>query len=84
MQLWNIQQQIVECVEVYYKRQLKLANCLHVRATNVFLTIVLSVGLLPYLKLTTTSMKKYTLIKHKEAIIICEESGHVSWIRMFY
>jgi hypothetical protein len=36
MQLCNIQQQIVECVEIYYECLLKLANCLHVRATNFF------------------------------------------------
>ncbi len=28
MQLWNIQQQIIECVEVYYEHLLKLANYL--------------------------------------------------------
>jgi hypothetical protein len=45
----NIQQQIVEHVEVYYEHLLKLANCLQIRATCVFLTIVFKVGLLPYL-----------------------------------
>jgi hypothetical protein len=33
--------------------------------------------LLPYLKLTTTSMKRNTLIKHKEAGVICKESGPI-------
>jgi hypothetical protein len=45
----NIQQQIVEHVEVYYEHLLKLANCLQVRTTYVFLTIVFKVGLLPYI-----------------------------------
>jgi hypothetical protein len=74
----NIQQQTTECVEVYYECLLKLANCLQVRATYVFITTVFKANLLPYLRLTTASMKKSTLIKHKEAAIVCEESGHVS------
>jgi hypothetical protein len=41
IQLWNTQQQIVEHVEVYYEHLLKLTNCLHVKATCVFLTTVL-------------------------------------------
>ncbi len=57
---------------------MKLAICLQVKATNVFLTTIFKVGSLPYLRLTTTSMKRDTLIKHKEVIIICEESGPVS------
>jgi hypothetical protein len=39
MQLQNIQQQIVECVEVYYEHLLKLVNCLQIKATYVFFTI---------------------------------------------
>ncbi len=39
---------------------------------------IFKVGLLPYLRLIITSMKKNTLIKHKEATVICEESGHVN------
>jgi hypothetical protein len=31
----NIQQQIVERVEVYYERLLKLINCLQIKATYV-------------------------------------------------
>ncbi len=67
MQLRNIQQQIV--VEVYYECLLKLANCLQVRATNVFLTTIFKVGLLPYLILTTASTKINILIKHIETIL---------------
>ncbi len=74
MQLRNIQQ-IVERVEVYYECLLKLTNYLKVRSTNVFLIVVIKPSLLPYLKLTTASMKRNTLIEHKEAIIVCEESG---------
>jgi len=78
MQLQNIQQQTAKCVEVYYKHLLKLANCLHVRTIDVFLTIVFKACLLPYLRLTTISMKKNALIEHKEDVVVCEESGLVN------
>jgi hypothetical protein len=78
MQLRNIQQQTAKCVKVYYECLLKLVNSLQVRTIDVFFTIVFKVGLLPYLRLIITSMKRNTLINHKEAIVICEESGHVS------
>jgi hypothetical protein len=68
MHPWNIKQQTVECVEVYYEHLLKLTNCLQVRATNVFLTTVFKVSLLPYLSLATVGMKRNTLIEHKEAV----------------
>jgi hypothetical protein len=57
---------------------LKLTNYLHVKTIDVFLTTIFKVGLLPYLILTITSMKRNTLIKHKEAVIICEENGLVN------
>jgi hypothetical protein len=57
---------------------LKLTNCLHVKATNVFLTIVFKAYLLFYLKLATANMKKNTLIEYKEAVVVCEESGFIS------
>ncbi len=47
------------------------------KATNVFLTIIFRASLQPYLRLATTSMMRDTLIKHKEAIVIYEESGPV-------
>ncbi len=53
MQLQNIQQQTTKCVEVYYECLLKLANCLHVKPIDVFLTTVLRIGLLPYFILAT-------------------------------
>ncbi len=74
MQLQNIQQQTIECVEVYYKHLLKLANCLHVKTIDVFFTTIFIIGLLLYLILETTSMKRDTLIEHKEVAIVCEES----------
>jgi len=77
MQLRNIQQQVSKPVEVYYGGLLKLANYLQVKATYVFLITIFRVGLQPYLKLATTCMIKDTLIKHKETIMICEESGLV-------
>jgi hypothetical protein len=49
-----------------------------IKVTNVFLTIVFKVGLLPCLRLATTRMKRDTLIEHKEAAIVCEESGSIS------
>jgi hypothetical protein len=57
---------------------LKLTNCLHVKVTNVFLPTVFKASLLPYLRLTLVGTKKNTLIRHKQAIVVCEESGHVS------
>ncbi len=78
MQLRSIQQQIAECVEVYYECILKIKNYLQVKATNVFLTIVFKTSLLPYLSLATTCMNRDTLIEHKEVVIVCEESGPIS------
>jgi uncharacterized membrane protein len=57
---------------------LKLGNYLHVKAIDIFFTIVFKASLLPYLRLTTISMKKNTLIQHKEIVVICEESGPIS------
>jgi hypothetical protein len=45
---------------------------------DVFLTIVFRASLLLYLRLTTSRMKRDTLIEHKEVAIICEENGPVS------
>ncbi len=78
VQLWNTQQQIVEHVEVYYERLLKLANCLQVKTIDVFLTIVFRVGLLPYLGLAIVGMKRNTLIEQKEIVVVCEENGPIS------
>ncbi len=74
----NIQQQTVECVEVYYERMLKLANCLQVRTKDVFLTTVFKACLLLYLRLITAGMKRNILIERKKIVVICKESGHVS------
>jgi hypothetical protein len=49
MLLQNIQQQTIECVEVYYEHLLKLANYLQVKTTYVFLTTIFRVGMLLYL-----------------------------------
>ncbi len=69
----ELQQQVGEQVQVYYERLLKLANCLQVKAINVFLTTIFRAGLQPYLRLTTTCMVRNTLMKHKEVVVICEE-----------
>jgi hypothetical protein len=47
------------------------------KAIDVFFTTIFKVGLQPYLKLAIVGMTRNTLIKHKEAAIICEESGLV-------
>jgi len=80
MQMQNIQQQIVECLKVYYEHLLKLTNYLHVKPIDVFFTIVFRASLLhiPYLGLTTPSMKTNILIEHKEVVIVCEENGPFS------
>jgi hypothetical protein len=78
MQLQNIQQQTIESVKVYYEHLLKLANYLQVKVTNVFFTIVFKACLLPYVKLTTTGMKRNILIEHKEVVVVCEENGSIS------
>jgi hypothetical protein len=74
----NIQQQTTKHVEVYYECLLKLTNYLQIKATDVFSTTIFKVGFLPYLKLTTTCMRRNTLIEHKIVVVVCEESGHVS------
>jgi hypothetical protein len=56
---------------------LKLANCLHVKATNVVFTTIFKVGLLPYVKLVIAGMKRDTLMEDKK-VVVCEENGHVS------
>jgi len=76
--LKNLQQQVGEWVEVYYECLLKLTNYLHVKTTDVFFTTIFKIGLLPYLTLTTGGVKRDTLMEHKEATIICEESGPIS------
>jgi hypothetical protein len=47
------------------------------QATNGFLMTIFKAGLQPYFRLATTGMSRDTLIKHKEVVIICEESGPV-------
>jgi hypothetical protein len=42
----------------------------------VFLTTIFKASLQPYLR-SATSMAKNTLIKHKEATVICEKNGPV-------
>jgi hypothetical protein len=47
------------------------------KAINVFLTIIFRSSLQPYFKLATKGMTRDTFIKHKEVVVICEESGLV-------
>jgi hypothetical protein len=47
------------------------------KAIDVFLTTNFKVGLHSYLRLITTGVAWYTFIKHKETIVIYEESGLV-------
>jgi hypothetical protein len=48
-----------------------------VKVIDVFLIIIFKAGLQPYLRLATTGMRRDTLIKHKEVVMICEESGSI-------
>jgi len=73
--LKNLQQQVGEWVDIYYEGLLKLANYLQVKVIGVFLTMIFKASLQPYFELATICMTRDTLIKHKEAIVICEESG---------
>ncbi len=65
-----------EHVKVYYKQIFKLVNCLQIKATDKYLTIIFKVGLHPYVLLLIVDMKWETLIEHKEAmVVIYEEIG---------
>lgn len=77
MQLGNLQQQVNKRVEVYYECLLKLSNYLQVKATNVFFITIFRASLQPYLKITIVGMTRDTFIKHKEIVVICEESALV-------
>jgi hypothetical protein len=46
--------------------------------TNVFFTTIFRASLLLYLRLAIASMKRNTLIEHKEVVVVCEESGLVN------
>jgi hypothetical protein len=73
---WKISNnKLVNGVEVYYQHLSKLVNYLRVKAIDVFFTTIFKVGLHSYLRLTTTNVAWYTFIKHKETIVIYEESG---------
>jgi hypothetical protein len=70
-------QQVGEWVKVCYEHLLKLANYLQMKAIDVFLTIIFKSSLHSYLRLAT-SMTRNTLIKHKEVVMIYEESGLIT------
>jgi hypothetical protein len=50
---------------------------LQVNVTDVFFFIIFKAGLQPYLRLDTLGMARDTLIKHKEVVMIYEESGSI-------
>jgi len=77
MKLRNLQQQVSKHIKIYYEHLLKLVNCLQMKAINVFLTTIFRTCLQPYLRLATIVMTRDTMIKHKEATMICEESGPI-------
>jgi hypothetical protein len=60
-------------MEVYYEILLKLTNGLQHRTTNSFLTTVFKSRLQPYLRVTTTNMKRETLQQHEETTLVCEK-----------
>ncbi len=47
------------------------------KINDVFFTTIFRVGPQAYLRLAIIGMTRDTLIKHKEALVICEESGSV-------
>jgi hypothetical protein len=57
MQLRNIQQQIIKCVEVCYECMLKLTNYLQIITIDILVTIVFKARLFPYLILAILTMK---------------------------
>jgi len=72
--LKTLQQQVGEWVEVYYECLLKFVNCLQMKATNVFFTTIFRASLQPYLRLAIVGMTRDAFIKHKEDVVIYEES----------
>jgi len=48
-----------------------------VKAIDVFLTTIFRASLQPYFRLTIINMARNTPIKHKEIVVIYEESGPV-------
>jgi hypothetical protein len=44
------------------------------KATNVFFTTIFRASLQPYLRLAIVGMTRDAFIKHKEAVVIYEES----------
>jgi hypothetical protein len=60
-------------MEVYYERLLKLASSLQDMTTNNFQTTIFRSELQPYLRVTTTGMKKETLQQHMETTLVFEE-----------
>jgi len=67
-------QQVGKWVKVCYEHLLKLDNYLQMKAIDVFLTTIFKSSLHSYFRLAT-SMTRDTLIKHKEVVMIYEESG---------
>jgi len=63
-----------EKVDIYYERILKLVNCFQHKADNSLLTTFFRVGLVSFLRITTTRMKCDTLFEHKEFAINFEET----------
>jgi hypothetical protein len=51
-----------------------LVNYLQIKAIDVLFTMIFKVGLQPYLRLVENKMIRDALIKHKESIVMCEES----------
>jgi hypothetical protein len=69
-----IKQGATKKVEVYYEWILKLVDCLQHKADDNLLIIFFKDSLVPYLRVTTLSMKPNSLFEHKKAIVTCEEN----------
>lgn len=61
-------------MEVYYEHILELANRLNHKANDNLLMKFFVAGLVPYLRVATTRMKRDTLFFHKKVMVTCKES----------
>jgi hypothetical protein len=65
-------------VEVYYEQLFKLANCLYVKTTDVLFNLYFSNTFVTIFAFGNCKYEKGHFNKHKEVVVICEESGLVT------
>ncbi len=78
IQLRKIQQQIAECVEVYYEQLFKLTNCLDVKVMDFFFNLCFSSRFVTIFAFGNCKCERGHFNEHKKVVIICEESGLVT------